>query len=215
MRRSDGLRDRVSLDVRPDTQIDRWGLPAHTKEILGMLDSDRRSQRIEQPGWNRNRRRGLRNLRPIGRDLSENRIRETGDPLAALHPHELDGIVDHGMRRDSFEVEQLIRGSEQRGVRPVVDFDGTPGVPRQQRIEVRRCSKRAVDDLSSEGRINAAYRATAELGIEGRRRPGIVTRNPVKHAGRDVSGRRYHRAKLTRVARTGTEIGGLDKCVIT
>jgi hypothetical protein len=38
--------------------------------------------------------------------------------------------------------------------------------------------------------------------------------HPVKHAGRDISGGGYHTAKLTRVARAGTEIGGLADRVI-
>ena len=97
---------------------------------------------------------------------------------------------------------------------PVVDFDRAPGVPRQRGIQVGRCPECAVDDLSGKRRIDAAHRAAAELGIEGGCRPGIVARNPMKHAGRDLSGRGYHRAKLTRVARTGTEIGGLDNSVI-
>jgi len=97
---------------------------------------------------------------------------------------------------------------------PGIDFEGPPGVPRKRGIEVARCPERAVYDLRSERRIDAADRPTTELSIEGRGRPRVVARNPVKHAGRDLSGGGNHGAKLTRVARVGTEIGGPDNCVI-
>ena len=90
---------------------------------------------------------------------------------------------------------------------PIVHFDRASGMPRERGFEVGRRPERAVDDLGGESRINAADRATPELGIEGRSRPRIVVRNPVKHTGRNVSGRGYHGGKLTRVAGTGTEIG--------
>ena len=111
-------------------------------------------------------------------------------------------------------MEQLISGPYQRGMCPVVDFDRAPGLPCKQGLEVRRCSERAVYDLRGKGRIDAAHRATAELGIERGRGPRVVARNPVKYAGRYESGGSYHGAKLTRVVGTGTEIGGLDNRVI-
>jgi len=97
---------------------------------------------------------------------------------------------------------------------PVIDFERALGVPRERCIEVGRCPERAVYDLRGERRVDAADRPTAELGIEGRGCPRIIVRNPVQHAGRDLSGGGYHEAKLTPVARAGTEIGGLDNCVI-
>lgn len=85
---------------------------------------------------------------------------------------------------------------------------------RERGLEVGSCPERAVHDLRRKGCIGTTERATADLGVEGRRRPRVVVRDPVKHAGRDVSGGGYHSAKLTRVARAGTEIGGLANRVV-
>ena len=111
-------------------------------------------------------------------------------------------------------MQQLIGGPQQRGMCPVIDCERAPGVPRERYIEVGRCPERAVYDLCSKRRVDAADRTTPELGIEGRGRPRIVARNPVKHASRDLSGDGYHGAKLTRVARAGTEIGAAADGVI-
>ena len=118
------------------------------------------------------------------------------------------------MRGHALEVKQLIGGPDECRLRPVVHFDGTAGVPRERGLEVGQCPERAIYDLRCKRRIQATDRATPELGIEGRRGPSFVARDPLKHSGRDLSGGGYHGAKLTPVAGPGTEIGGLAKCVI-
>ncbi|MBW2209897.1 MAG: hypothetical protein JRG67_02460 [Deltaproteobacteria bacterium] len=96
---ADGLGDSFTLDVCANAQVDRGRLPPHAKKVVGVLCSDRRPKRITQPGGNRDRRRRLRNVRAIGRNLAKNRVRKTGDPLTALHAYELDSVVHDGMGR--------------------------------------------------------------------------------------------------------------------
>jgi len=75
---------------------------------------------------------------------------------------------------------------------PVVDFDRTPGVPGEGSLEVGRHPECAVHDLRGEGSVGTGDRSSAELGIEGRRCPRVVPRNPVEDASRNLSGGGYH-----------------------
>lgn len=65
-----------------------------------------------------------------------------------------------------------------------------------RRFESGRRSKRAVHDLRREGSIGAFDRTAAKLRIEGGRRPGLIMRDPLKHASRDQSGWSYHAESL-------------------
>ena len=141
-------------------------------------------------------------------DLSKHRVCEPGKPLAALHPYELHGIVDDGMRRHPVEVQQLIDGPEQNGPGPVVDLEGLPKVSADHHFELGRRSQRAVHDLRCKRGIGAFDQGTAKLCVESGRRPGVIAGNSLKHASGDQSGWGYHDAQLTPVPLGGTGIGG-------
>ncbi len=57
-------------------------------------------------------------------------------------------------------------------------------------------------------------RTAAELGVERGCCPSVVMRDPMKHAGRDLSCGGYHLVELTRLAPASTEIGAVGRHVI-
>ncbi len=111
-------------------------------------------------------------------------------------------------------MEQLIRGADQHGMRPVVDFHGPFRMPREDNVEVGRDTECTVDDLRGQGGVDTADRTAAELGVERGCCPSVVMRDPMKHAGRDLSCGGYHLVELTRLAPASTEIGAVGRHVI-
>jgi hypothetical protein len=207
VRGSNLVGNRLAVATTTHAEIDRRKLVADVEKRLGPLVPNRRHEPSSQPLGDDDLRWWLWVLRPLRRNLSQDRVRESRHAFPALVAHELDRVVNDRVRRYTPEMKELKHRCAEHSAHPVVDLHRSRRVTLHCCIEIRNDAKRAVYDLSRECGIDPTRARSLELGIERAGCPGAVVRHPMEHVRCDSSRLGNHAPNLTRTRKRGTEIG--------